>query len=1603
MGGGGQAAGIGNCGVRTRRTVRSALAAAAAAVPLALPVVLAPVSRAATDNYTGISGNWSTGTKWSLAVPPNPGDTAVLTNNGALNVTVTYDAAAGTGTGIASLTLTASNGGTVTLSQALNLLTVSGNEIVGSATNGTGALVLSGGTHTIGGNLTLGNTAGAVGNATLSGTARLVVSGSENFGALNSGGNGSFVQSGGTNSTGILNLANGLGSTGTYTLSGGTLSVSTDETIGTGTFTQSGGSHTVGGTLTMSNFIGTIATYNLQGGTLSATELRVSDQTSGTFNHTGGTNSVGTLRVGATFNQNGGTYNLSGTGSSVTVSGNGFVGEIGSGLFSQTNGAATFGNLFIGNFAAGKGTNSLSAGTQTINGSEYVGFSGLGSLVVSGGAHAVNGGGTNGLFVGQNAGSTGTVTFSGGNIAASVQRIGVSGIGVFNQSGNAVNAMNTLVLGDGAGGVGSYLLSGSAVLNNFGNQFIGNNGAGVFTQSGGLMQLTGSIFVGNAATGKGTNSLSGGTQTIPVSEFVGFNGSGTLNLTGGTHSLTANDGTNGVFFGYNAGSTGSGTMSGTAVLTATNASEVIGYGGAGTFAQSGGTNLVSWLEMGHLASGNGTYTLSGGTLTVTHAEILGTFGSGTFTQTGGTHTVSALNGVQVGTGTFNLQGGTLSASGMALEAQNGNANATVNHSGGTNTLGFLDVGDTAGSRGTYNLSGTGFLSVSNDATVGFLGAGTFNQSGGTAQINGDLILGEDTSGKGTNFLSGGSLTVGGNETIGREGTGTFNQSGGTHTIGGNLVLANLSVLGGPAGTYSLNSGRLVVGGDESVGEEGLGTLTQLFGSIHNVTGNLTLGRFGVGNGSLTLTFFDTLTVGGSVRIGGDTSAGGTGVVTVGGFGSVMAVGGGIKVWDTPGTALNLTGGSITAASLDTSGNPSRFSWTGGNLTLTAGGLTIGAGGNAGPSVTLGTNQMLSTSGPVLILGTLTQSGGTNLSAVVQNQGTFTYNAGGFAGRLFNQGTVNINGDLTAGNGVENDATLTVLLGRTVTANGAGFLNVGTLTMDGGTIGGSSITNDFGGLMNARGTFNAPLVNNGTINLTGLLNVNAAAANAGVITAGSGETFHVGPSSGFTNSGAVSIAGGAFTGGNGFINAPGGVVSLFTGALSSGGTVTNSAGATLQGYGNIASTVANSGLIYANTGGQTLTVSALVGAGGGGELRVADGATLNIGSPFSSGGLITLQGANAQLAGASLMNVGTLGGVGRVNNTVVNLGVIRGEGGQLTMAGPGNTNPAGGSIQAPPGGTVLFSQGLATNAGLISLTGGTFDNGNQPMTNAAGGRIEGRGTLRTGGLTSAGAITLADAPSDVIGPVTVASGGKLNITNTTATFFDAFTVNAGGTVKTTAAVARFLAGSTINGVFTSDPADNLFSDLTVGPGGALTGGVGDRFFITGNLVNGSALADAWDTRAAELHFSGGAAHLLTTPAADRGASFDGYDGNFAWGMLEVTAGESLIVGDADSIQGAGLYVSDLVLDGGAMQLARLSTSTPDVSIYYDATRAANAYLGGQSYPLNGGGSLVPVPEPGGLALLGGAGAGGLLCRCRRRRSGGRGGTSGDCWRAVRSSV
>src|SRR5207253_3204880 len=166
---------------------------------------------------------------------------------------------------------------------------------------------------------------------------------------------------------------------------------------------------------------------------------------------------------------------------------------------------------------------------------------------------------------------------------------------------------------------------------------------------------------------------------------------------------------------------------------------------------------------------NRMYNLSGsGTLNVFSTEYVGNAGGGIFTQSGGTHTVATFFGAR------------------------------------------LILGASGGSSGAYDLSG-GSLIVNGNEHVGWGGPGSFTHSAGTHTIgsgsgNSELHLGEIAGSNGSYNLSGtGNLTVNGTEVIGVSGTGIFTQSGGTHTLGSQTQTSffHLGKNAGSSGSYQL--------------------------------------------------------------------------------------------------------------------------------------------------------------------------------------------------------------------------------------------------------------------------------------------------------------------------------------------------------------------------------------------------------------------------------------------------------------------------------------------------------------------------------------------------------------------------------------------------------------------------------------------------------------------------------------------------------------------------------------------------------------------------------------------------------------------------------
>ncbi len=496
----------------------------------------------------------------------------------------------------------------------------------------------------------------------------------------------------------------------------------------------------------------------------------------------------------------------------------------------------TCGTLSLG--GSGSGTVKMTGGSLSTASYQYVGYSGTGTFMQSGG---INGSGYFNLYLGYNAGSSGTYNLSGsGQLSPSYQYVGYSGPGTFTQSGGTNSIFVNLYLGYNAGSSGTYNLSGSGQLS-AGQEYVGHSGTGTFTQSGGSNTIIDQLSLGSGSGGTCTYNLSGGQLSMSgfyAYEFVGGNGPGAFTQSGGTNSS----------YDVGVGQSGTYNLSG-GQLVATNDEGV----GPGAFTQSGGTNNGFSLTIGS----SGTYNLSGSGQLSTWEEYVGySSGTGSFTQSGGTNIINAngslyLGAYAGGSGTYNLNGGVLILSSLLQ----GSGSAAFNFNGGTlqagssfstslpMTLGTSGGGaifNTAGYSVTLSgpLSGPGSLTLNDSLGTGTLTLAASNTyTGGTTVSAGTLQLGDGVANNG--YVQGNMLN---NATVAFANPAAQTYSGvisgsGALTKAGSGVLA-LSGSNTYSGRTTINQGELVVNGSlaSPVTVNSGGTLGGS-GSLSNVTVN----------------------------------------------------------------------------------------------------------------------------------------------------------------------------------------------------------------------------------------------------------------------------------------------------------------------------------------------------------------------------------------------------------------------------------------------------------------------------------------------------------------------------------------------------------------------------------------------------------------------------------------------------------------------------------------------------------------------------------------------------------------------------------------------
>ena len=520
----------------------------------------------------------------------------------------------------------------------------------------------------------------------------------------------------------------------------------------------------------------------------------------------------------------------------------------------------------------------------------------------------------------------------------------------------------------------NFVLAGGATLTVNGILKSGNAAGGTISGGTGIQAANNAELVIRTDLGSDTLTISSpilanGTNALTKS------GTGTLTLSG-TNTYTGTTTVNGGMLVVGAGTAGDlGTNTSGIVLngaanlnfTRTNAglslSNIISGNGSVTQNGVGGTTVLS---------GENTYTgattVSAGTLTLT--------GNRTVTTTG-TYTVYGAAGT---TQTLNIQNGNYGITGGNFAVGNTGSTATVNHTAGTITLPvnnlILGNGSTAGTSGTYNLSG-GALTVTNIISLG-TNAGFSAVSPNTSTIT--------VSGTGT--LTAGTLRIGR-----YDGTGYFNTTNTFTQTAGTTTITNLG-LGGFA-TDNASSGPIIAN--------------------LNLTG-----------GTFSATTIASLSAGGAATVPNANSSfitiGGTAQVTLGTFGSIVkgtnstatitfdsTTGGGGFLAPAAASAVYMPAGTFT------------------NAYLTANGANFNVG--TGKDITIG--QVLQDAVSPAAAGTLTKAGTGTLTlsgantysgGTTVNQGTLTIDTGGTLGAGTGALTVNNNNTAAGTNAVLNLAT-----------------------------------------------------------------------------------------------------------------------------------------------------------------------------------------------------------------------------------------------------------------------------------------------------------------------------------------------------------------------------------------------------------------------------------------------------------------------------------------------------------------------------------------------------------------------------------------------------
>lgn len=447
------------------------------------------------------------------------------------------------------------------------------------------------------------------------------------------------------------------------------------------------------------------------------------------------------------------------------------------------------------------------------------------------------------LTLGASTGGNGTIIVQGAGSAIQFDKlvtVGGAGAGVLTMQSGARAEIGAITIGNAASGEGTYTLDGAGTqVRTYGtganSVVIGNLGEGTLNITGGARLESNQTIMGQGASGDGTVLISGAnSEWNGYGDLtVGLSGTGSVTVNNGGHAISGS-----LSIGQNNSSTGNtATVTGAGSLWNVYNDIAIGgnvagggSGGEGSLSVlSGATMTASNMTVGYVTGGEGTVTIDGaGTqLQLSAALKVGNSGDGGLTVSDGA-TVTA-DYAMLGVNATGYGGVVITGAGSSVTLTNRMTVAAK----GDGALGIFDgatltsnggvIGRDADSEGGVALTTGGVWTNTSNLTVGQDGTGLLGIASGAKVTNKTAVLGASATGSGGVLVAGAGSNwdVDGSITVGASGTGLFSVTTGATATSTASVVADAA---GSFGLAEVYGGSWTVNGDLVVGNGGSGVL-----------------------------------------------------------------------------------------------------------------------------------------------------------------------------------------------------------------------------------------------------------------------------------------------------------------------------------------------------------------------------------------------------------------------------------------------------------------------------------------------------------------------------------------------------------------------------------------------------------------------------------------------------------------------------------------------------------------------------------------------------------------------------------------------------------